>query len=419
MLGEFKPVIKNKKFVYLWISQILSQLTINLTNFLLLIRLFSETGSSIATSLLWICYALPAIVIGPFASASVDMVDRRLLLMITNFFQALVIFSYGVLSGSGVFLLYGVAVAYSLLNQFYVPAEAASLPSLVDKENLPQANSLFLLTQQASVMVGFIAAGILSHFLGFSNTLFIAALLLFAAFVSVTFLPKLKPSEELPASLEKGLLDFFGRIIEGYNFIKENRKVLAPFILLLSCQIAMWVAVVNMPALLLSILGISVSTGIVFAATSSGLGAITSSIFVSKLLRAKTRKKKIIDTSFMVLTFSLFLLGFLVPEFEGVLRLFIAFPLFFMSGFSFVGIIVPAITFLQASTPGGFRGRVFGNFWFLSTIATLFPIIFSGALSELFGVKFLIFILASFTLGAFLVSKNYGEKFIQEDLANG
>ena len=53
-MGEFKPLVKNSKFVYVWLSQILSQLTISIMNFLLLIRLFAVTGSPIATSLLWV-----------------------------------------------------------------------------------------------------------------------------------------------------------------------------------------------------------------------------------------------------------------------------------------------------------------------------------------------------------------------------
>ena len=77
MLSDFKPLVLNKNFRYLWISQILSQLTINIMNFLLLIRLYVDTGSTIATSLLWISYAIPAVAIGPIAAAAVDIFERR------------------------------------------------------------------------------------------------------------------------------------------------------------------------------------------------------------------------------------------------------------------------------------------------------------------------------------------------------
>lgn len=120
MLTDYRPLSKNFKFLYLWASQILSQLTIYVMNFLLLLRLFEKTGSTIATSFLWVAYALPAILIGPFAAAS---------------------------HRTSLFLIYGVALAYSFLNQFYVPAELATLPSVVKKKVLPHANGLFFLTQ--------------------------------------------------------------------------------------------------------------------------------------------------------------------------------------------------------------------------------------------------------------------------------
>src|SRR3990167_7049160 len=106
MTEDFKPLIRNSKFVYVWISQILSQLTIYIMNFLLITTLFNRTGSAIATSLLWVSYALPAIVVGPFGAAITDMVDRRKVLMITNLLQSLVIFLYALNYTKGIFLLY-------------------------------------------------------------------------------------------------------------------------------------------------------------------------------------------------------------------------------------------------------------------------------------------------------------------------
>lgn len=131
-------------FKYLFASQVLSQLTVNMMNILLLSRLFTITGSSIATSLLWVSYALPSIFAGPIGAASVDFIDRKKVLIITNFLQALVIFIYIFMHQTSIFLLYLVVVIYSFLNQFYLPAEAASLPSVVKKADLARANSLFL-----------------------------------------------------------------------------------------------------------------------------------------------------------------------------------------------------------------------------------------------------------------------------------
>src|SRR4030043_2133071 len=114
-MQDFKEIIKNKNFLYLWSSQILSQLSINVMNFLLLIKLFSETGSTIATSLLWVAWAVPAIVIGPFAAASVDIVERRKILIISNILQALTILFYVFVHQIRFFIIYGVVLIYSFL----------------------------------------------------------------------------------------------------------------------------------------------------------------------------------------------------------------------------------------------------------------------------------------------------------------
>src|SRR3989338_991657 len=107
-------ILKNTKFLYLLTSQVLSQVTVNIMNFLLLARLFTVTGSSIATSLLWVAYALPAIFFGPIGAASVDLINRRKMLMVTNLLQAATVFVFIFTHQTSVFLLYAVVLIYSL-----------------------------------------------------------------------------------------------------------------------------------------------------------------------------------------------------------------------------------------------------------------------------------------------------------------
>ena len=247
MTEDFKPLIRNSKFVYVWISQILSQLTIYIMNFLLITTLFNRTGSAIATSLLWVSYALPAIVVGPFGAAITDMVDRRKVLMITNLLQSATILGYALTRSQSFFLPYGIVLLYSLLNQFYLPAESASIPSIVSKKLLPLANGLFFVTQQGAIILGFGLAGIINHFLGYQNSLFLCSAFLFLAFLSVSFLPKLKVEVTIPRTLEEAIFKFFTRILDGYNFIKENNRVLIPFLLLAVLQVVVSVVAVNIP----------------------------------------------------------------------------------------------------------------------------------------------------------------------------
>ena len=96
-MAEFGSLFKNRKFLYLWSSQILSQLTINIMNFLVLVHIYERTNSTIAASFIWVAYGIPAIIVGPVAAAAVDMYDRRRILFISNLTQALVVLAYAFL----------------------------------------------------------------------------------------------------------------------------------------------------------------------------------------------------------------------------------------------------------------------------------------------------------------------------------
>ena len=87
-----------------------------------------------------------------------------------------------------------------------------------------------------------------------------------------------------------------------------------------------------------------------------------------------------------------FTITFVAPRIPTI-TLFIAIISLFSGGFGFIGILIPAQTMLQEKTPGGLRGRVFGNFWFMVTVATIFPVIFSGTIAEIFGVEFMMLFL--------------------------
>jgi MFS family permease len=412
MLEDFKPIIKNKSFIYLWISQITSQLTINVMNFVFLIRIYEQTGSAISISFLWVAYSLPAILIGPFASATVDLVNRKKMLVITNLLQAVTVFICALTHSGNIFILFETVFVYSLLNQFYVPAESASLPTVVKEKGLAQANSLFLLTMQGSLVFGFGVAGLVYAALGFERTLFLCSFLLFVAFLSTLFLPSLGTGNIVPKNFEKAVSGFFERIIEGYRFIKGERRVLIPFLLLIGFQVSFQVCSVAIPSIAKDLMNLPLKNAGITLLVPAGIGAIAAILILPRLLSRSWRKKKVIDNSLIILGSFLFLLTFIVPLLPYYWRIVLTFILLVAMGSSFVGITIPSQTFLQESTPKELRGRVFGNFWFLVTVASVIPVIFSGTIIEALGIRTLLLILSVFCMGAYIFSRKFGDKFI-------
>lgn len=412
MLNEFKPVLKNKKFLYLWASQITSQLAINVMNFVFLIWLFDKTGSAISTSFLWVAYSLPAILVGPFASATVDLVDRRKMLIITNLFQSLTVLFFALSHQGNVFLLFEIVFIYSLLNQFYVPAESASLPSILPKERLTQGNSLFLLTQQGALVVGFGIAGFILATLGFDNTLFLCSSLLFIAFLSTLSLPKLTTGNNVPKTFELAVTGFFGKIVEGYKFIKGERRVLAPYLLLIIFQVLVQVSTVAVPSIAKDLLHLSLNTAGIYILVPAGIGAISGILILPRLIAKGWRKKKVIDNSLLLVSLFLFVFTFIIPLLPYGFRVFATFMSFVMLGLSFVGVTIPSQTFLQESTPKELRGRVFGNYWFLVTVASVLPVIFSGSIIEVLGIKILLLIFSGLCVVGYILSRRFGDDFL-------
>jgi MFS family permease len=415
MANDITSVIKKPKFAYLWASQILSAVTINIMNFLLLAKIYSTTGSSIAVSLLWLAYALPSVVFGPIGAATVDLISRRKLLMYTNLLQAITIFLTIFVDQQQIFLLYAVVLIYSILNQFYVPAESASLPSTVSVKDLPQANSLFFITVQASLILGFGFAGIIQKLVGFNGALIVCSVFLFIAFISTYFLKEIPPKKAIPEEFEKALKTFFDSIIEGYNFIKRNKNVLYPLLMLLGIQASLAIVVVSLPVIAAQILNININYSGVSIVVPAGIGAVLGSIYIPRLIKKGYRKKQVIEYSLAGVIITILSLCFAIPYLPLVYKITITPLLIILGGFSFVGINIPTLTYLQAATPEWLRGRVFGNLYFMVTIVTVFPVLFSGAITEIFGIRTMLAILA---LGAFVVllySRKHGDIMIREN----
>jgi MFS family permease len=403
-MTNLKAIFKNKDFLYLWISQFTSQVAVNTLTFLIILQIFNATGSAIASSLVWVTFIIPAVLFGPFAAAFADMVDKKAMLMFTNLFQGLTILIYAFLFQDYLYLAYGVVFTYSFFNQFYIPAELASLPMLVKKENLASANGLFLITYQLGIIVGYGLSGAFSQLVGFRTSFLVAAGLLFAALASVSLLPKLKEVEK--KTLEKGVSLFFNRVAEGYHFIRQNKNVFSAFVIVVTLQVSLAIIMVNLPLMAREILGVSPSLAGLFIVLPAGLGAVLGAIIVPRLL-IKWRKKKMIENSLLLTSAVVWSIVLLVPETALFLRPLITSALSLLVGISFVGIYIPAQTYMQVATPEMLMGRVFGNTWFITTVATVLPVLFSATVSEIFGVRQMFFLLGTLTLGMYFLAKRH------------
>ena len=170
--------------------------------------------------------------------------------------------------------------------------------------------------------------------------------------------------------------------------------------------------VVAVPSIAKDLLRLSLNTAGIYILVPAGIGAISGILILPKLLAKDWRKKKVIDTSLLLIGIFLFLFTFIIPLLPYALRVISTFISFVMLGVSFVGVTIPSQTFLQESTPKGLMGRVFGNFWFLVTVASVLPVIFSGSIIEVLGIRILLLIFSLISIAGYFLSRRFGDNFL-------
>ena len=90
------------------------------------------------------------------------------------------------------------------------------------------------MTVQLGLAVGFLLAGVSYEYLGLGKSLILSAAFLFLAASSVSLLPKLAALEHVPKDFAGGVGKFFSELLEGYQFIKDTKRILMPFFLLIA-----------------------------------------------------------------------------------------------------------------------------------------------------------------------------------------
>src|SRR5260370_1272841 len=118
-----------------------------------------KTNSSTLVGLAIICASLPAVIIGAPAGVFVDRRDKRRVLFYSNCLRALATLGFVValvIDSGQLVTLYVLTLLISSIGQFFAPAEGATIPMLVNDEELMPALSLFQITSMLSNALGFL-----------------------------------------------------------------------------------------------------------------------------------------------------------------------------------------------------------------------------------------------------------------------
>ncbi|MBI4049622.1 MAG: MFS transporter [Candidatus Doudnabacteria bacterium] len=377
-LTAYLSVLKNFNFTKLWVSQVCSQLTNFLLSFAILIKAFRLTESSASVSIILIAFGLATVVFGAFAGVYADRFDRKWILTIINFSQAAVVLVF-LFFENNFWALAVITFVYSSLNQFYLPAEAPSIPDLVSKDELLVANSYFAFTTHGSMLLGFALAGPLVAFWGFKAPFLAGFVLLLIAGLSTLSLPRLKSENSGNGFLRKVWPEFR----EGLRYFVGHRLLHFPLVALILAQVINGMIIVLAPALVDKLLGINLETGSFLAIAPLGLGVIVGALILG-LESKRVGRHKMIIVGFLGKGTALALLATIIYVDERVLFYMV---LAFIAGIFNAHIFSPAHSVMQSEAIETHRGRVYAALYVLLQAAATLPSFIAGVLADSFSLQ--------------------------------
>jgi MFS family permease len=174
-------------FRYLFFATLGSSLGTLLAGIALAIDVKDRTNSGPWVAAVLIVEFLPTIVVGLFFGPLLDRLERRSLMIAADVVRA-VVFAALPFAGTAPAIV-GLALVAGLATGFFRPAVFAGVPNLVPEDELPQANALLQVVENASWAVGPLLGGLLTAAAGPAAAYWINAVSFVVSVVLVRRIP--------------------------------------------------------------------------------------------------------------------------------------------------------------------------------------------------------------------------------------
>ena len=358
-----------KKFLLLWIGELISSIGGGLTSFGLGVYVFQKTGSAAGMALVTLLGFLPTLLFTVPAGVLADRYDRRVLMMIGDGFSGLGILYIFLCMLQGeanlVQICIGVFVS-AIFSSLLDPSYRATITDLLSKEEFSKASGLVSLAGSARYLFSPIIAGLLLAYHDISLLLLIDVSNFFVT-ITTTFIVRQGIKAIQPTEKQS----FLESIKEGWSAIHIEKGV---FVLVLCSSLI---------TLFLGTLQILVEPMILSFADSKVLGIIetlcASGMLASGILIGgfgiKKEYGKVLQISFFMA--GIFMIGMSI--FENLVSISI-FGFFF---FATLPLCNNCMDYLcRTNIPDALQGRAWGFIGFLSQLGYVIAYAVSGLAAD-------------------------------------
>jgi MFS family permease len=386
----FGAVLAHRDFRLLWLAQGASQLADKFLMFTLLIVVFDLSHKASIQSALMIAYTLPSVFLSAPAGVYADRHDKRTLMIATNAIRGGLILLIPLIEvlpvvGDQAWPLIVITFLFSSVGQLFAPAEAASIPSLVRRDQIMGATSLFMTTVIVTLVVGVPAATLAIRLVGERAPFYIATVLFALAAVLIWRIDtplRVRTVPERAASLRRELR-------EGISLIAGNPAIRLSLYQLAVALIVVFTVFALGPVFMVRELHRSDQDTYLLLIPAT-LGLVATAAVLAQRAGNHFSKASTLVAALTVGGASLAAIGATPPLLRGlgaegaVIPILMALSAIF--GCALGALLIPAFTILQERTNEETRGRIFGGIFAVINAAVAIPLLVAGIIADAVGV---------------------------------
>ena len=161
LLTSYSRLIRNQRYFPLWLGQLISNLGDTLHYIALVVWVYQRTGSSLVIAGAVFFEVIPVILLAPVAGVVIDRLPRKHILIMFDVVRALLVLA--LLLTTEVWQIYVIIALLTAAGTFFNPAVSATLPTLLDEEDLLAANSVSWSTGRFVQIIGAaLASGVIA-----------------------------------------------------------------------------------------------------------------------------------------------------------------------------------------------------------------------------------------------------------------
>jgi MFS transporter, DHA3 family, macrolide efflux protein len=372
-----------KKFFVIWISQAASLFGSAIVQFALAWHLTQETGSATILATAVLVALLPQIILGPFIGPYIDRWNRKKIIIISDFFIALVTAGLIILFLTDtiqVWHIYIAMVARATGGAFQFPAMAASIPLIVPEKHLARAAGL---NQMLNGVINIAAPPAGALLMATLSMHWVLAVDIVTALIAIgcIFLVAIPQPERTTLSVKASA---FTDMIQGFRYIWSWKGLTIFMGIITLLHIFTTPAFALLPVFVTENLGGDVMK-LGWLSSAFGIGTITGGLIIGVWGGFKRR----IITSLM----GIFIAGLATIGlgFTTISLFFLGLGATFLMGIGFSICDAPLIAIFQSVIDKDIQGRVFSLIGSVSAAMTPLGLAVAGPVADSIGTRFLLY----------------------------